>query len=86
MSTVLKARIVKIGNSHGVRIPKIWLDQLDLGAEVEMTMEAEQIIIRTAQHPRQDWEQHFRAMAAAGDDQLLDAPAATHWEAAEWQW
>ncbi len=86
MSTMLKARIVKIGNSHGVRIPKVWLDQLALGAEVEMTMDAEQITIRTAQHPRQAWEPHFRAMAAAGDDQLLDAPARTQWEADEWQW
>lgn len=86
MSSVLKARIVKIGNSHGVRIPKVWLDQLDLGPEVEMTMDAQQIVIRTARRPREGWDEHFRQMAAAGDDALLDAPVATQWEAEEWEW
>lgn len=86
MSASLKARIIRIGNSHGVRLPKVWLDQLALGPEVEMTMEAEHITIRSAQRPRHDWEQAFRAMAAAGDDHLLDPETATQWEAAEWRW
>lgn len=86
MSAVLKARIVRIGNSHGVRIPKVWLDQLELGAEVEMKIEAQQIIIRSAQHPRQGWEAHYQAMAAASDDRLLDEPDPTQWEVEEWHW
>jgi antitoxin MazE len=86
MGTVLKARVIKIGNSHGVRIPKVWLDQLALGDEVEMAMEAEQIVIRPAHRPREQWEAEFRAMAARGDDQLLPAPAATEFDQDEWTW
>ena len=86
MSTVLKARIVKIGNSHGVRIPKVWLDQLELGGEVEMAMESDQIVIRPAHRPRHDWDEHFSKMAAHGDDRLLDSITATQWDQDEWEW
>jgi antitoxin MazE len=86
MGTVLKARIIKIGNSHGVRIPKVWLEQLDLGEEVEMAVESDQIVIRPARSPRDGWEQQFSQMAVQGDDQLLDLPAPTHWDQDEWEW
>jgi antitoxin MazE len=86
MGPVLKARIIKIGNSHGVRIPKVWLDQLVLGGEVELAMEADQIIIRPAHRPREQWEEQFREMAARGDDELVEAPAATQFDQDEWAW
>lgn len=86
MSTVLKARIIKIGNSHGVRIPKVWLEQLEWGTEVEMAMESDQIIIRSAHRPRGHWEQQFREMAAHGDDRLQDNITPTQWDKDEWEW
>ena len=86
MGTSLKARIVKIGNSHGVRIPKVWLDQLDLTGEVEMAVQADQIVIRPAHRPRHDWDEQFRLMAANGDDRLLDPAAPTQWDQDEWTW
>ena len=74
MGTVLKAHLVKIGNSRGVRIPKIWLEQLNFHEEVELAVESDQIVIRPAHHPRAGWDEQFREMAERGDDQLLDAP------------
>ncbi len=35
---------------------------------------------------RQGWEKQFRAMAARGDDKLLDEEIATEWDKEEWQW
>ncbi len=34
------------------------------------------------------WDERFQAMAAAGDDRLLDAecPNLTQWDAEEWDW
>ena len=86
MSTVLKARIIKIGNSRGVRIPKTWLEQLNFQEEVELAVEPDQIVIRPAHHPRAGWDQQFRAMAERGDDQLLDDPIPTEWDEGEWEW
>lgn len=88
MSTVMKTRIVKIGNSQGIRIPKLMLDQIDLGEEVELELLENQIVIRPAQTPRHNWDKLFQAMAEQGDDQLLDAEvvSTTTWDEEEWEW
>ena len=88
MSTSVKTRLIKIGNSHGVRIPKPLLEQSGLGEDVELTVQQDQIVIRSVRHPRHGWEEQFRAMAARGDDQLLDsnAPSLTSWDDNEWEW
>ncbi len=36
MGCGVKMRIIKIGNSQGIRIPKVLLDQAKLGDEIEM--------------------------------------------------
>ena len=84
----MKTRIVKIGNSQGVRIPKLLLERSNLAEEVELEAEDDRIIIRSARQPRHDWEGAFRSMAERGDDSLLDnvLPAQTRWDEEEWQW
>lgn len=84
----MKTRIVKIGNSQGVRIPKLLLERSNLAEEVELEAEDNRIIIRSMKQPRQDWERAFRAMAERGDDALLDKDLLTHtrWDEDEWQW
>lgn len=46
----------------------------------------DRIVIRPSHHPRTGWNQQFKAMAARGDDQLLDAPTPTEWEQDDWKW
>ena len=87
MSTVIKTRLIKIGNSQGVRIPKLVLDQLNLSSDVELEVQDDHLIVRSSSHPRADWAAQFRQMAERSDDQLLDTDAPlTEWEATEWQW
>lgn len=88
MSAVMKSRIIKIGNSQGIRIPKALLDQTGLQEEVELEADAGQIIIRPVEHPRAGWEEQFRAMAQAGDDKLLDPDLTGHskFDKEEWEW
>ena len=86
METVVKARIIKIGNSQGIRIPKVWLEQLNFGDEVELIVQPEQLVIRSPHAVRQGWEQQFAAMARNGDDTLLDPYTPTRWEKEEWEW
>ncbi len=50
MSTVVKTRLIKIGNSQGIRIPKLLLEQSRIGEEVELKLERNQIVVR-AVHP-----------------------------------
>jgi antitoxin MazE len=88
VSTVTKTRIIKIGNSQGIRIPKLLLEQVDLGQEVELEVQQDQIVIRATRSPRQGWDEQFQAMAHRGDDQLLDGETLnlTAWDADEWKW
>ena len=85
---IMKARIIRIGNSRGVRIPKLLLDQSKLGEEVEIKAQESQILICPARHPRYGWEEAFRLMAERGDDQLLDKTQlrAGRWDREEWKW
>jgi antitoxin MazE len=84
----MKTRIIKIGNSQGVRIHKVLLEQSGLGTEVELEVQDAQIVIRAAQRPRQGWEEAFRAMARHQDHRLLDPNLTGHtrWDEDEWQW
>ena len=82
-------KIVKIGNSQGIRIPKILLEQSGLSDEVELEVTKNQLIIRSKKSRRQGWEDLFRAMAKNKDDQLLDKENLMNqssWDAEEWEW
>lgn len=84
----MRTNIIRIGNSQGIRIPKILLEQSHLGTEVELEVEDEKIVIRSASKPRREWEERFRLMAGSGDDGTMDeAPGEqTEWDRDEWEW
>ena len=84
----MRTRIVKIGNSQGIRIPKLLLERSNLAEEVELEAEDNRIIISSTKQPRHDWERAFREMAERGDDSLLDGDsvAQTRWDEDEWHW
>ena len=83
---VTRTQIVKIGNSRGIRIPKVLLEQVGFGSEVEIAIQNGQLVIRSADKPRKGWAEQFKAMAAQGDDQLMDEPVPTDFEKDEWEW
>ncbi len=86
MSNAMKSHLVRIGNSRGVRIPKLWLEQLGLSDEVEMAVQADQLVIRSAHRPRQGWEDQFRLMHERGDDRPVEEFPASAWDQHEWEW
>lgn len=88
MTTLIKTRIIRIGNSQGIRLPKLLLQQVGLLGEVEIEAQFGQLIVRPAVSRRQGWEKQFQRMALAQDDNLLDGEplALTTWEASDWTW
>lgn len=84
----MKTRIVAIGNSRGVRIPKPLLEQIGLSGEVEISAENGALLIRPANRPRANWAAAFQGMARGGDDALLDdaAPSLSAWDEGGWEW
>lgn len=86
MGAVIRTRIIKIGNSQGIRIPKLLLKQSGINAEVEIEVQGEVLTIRTASRSRSGWKEAFAAMATERDDVLLDEFTTTDWDRVEWQW
>lgn len=86
MPNVMKTRIVRIGNSRGVRIPNVWLKKLGLVDEVELSVQADRLVIRSSRRPRQGWEEQFRVMHEQGEDRLPDEFPPSAWDAEEWEW
>ncbi len=82
----MKTRIVRIGNSRGIRLPKVVLEEAQLADEVELRAERGRIVIYSAARPRAGWAEAARRVRARGEDQLLDPPAATRFDREEWQW
>lgn len=81
-------KIIQIGNSQGIRIPKPVLEQTGLTSEVEMTVEEGRIVIQPVQSVRQNWEEAFVKMSINGDDQLIDQTpiSQSQWDEEEWEW
>ena len=88
MSATSKTHLIKIGNSQGIRIPKLLIEQIGLSEEVEIEAQTDQLIIRSAKKARQGWEESMVEMAANSDDRIFleDIRTATEWEANEWEW
>jgi antitoxin MazE len=84
----MKTRIIRIGNSQGIRIPKSFLKQAGLAQEVELEAQDKKIVIRSARRPRQGWDEASRQIAACRLDPLLDQGSSrqSSWDEAEWEW
>jgi len=84
----MKTNIIRIGNSWGIRIPKLLLEQCRLKGTVELQVQNEDLIIRSVDRPRSGWEDAFRHMAQQGDDMILnrDSWPKTQWDETEWEW
>jgi antitoxin MazE len=82
----MKAHLVQIGNSRGVRLPKAVLEEAQLGDEIDLKAEPGRIVIRSARKVRAGWADAARQMKARGDDRLLDSATSSHFDREEWEW
>jgi len=82
----MRAKLVQIGNSRGVRLPKPLLQEAGLTDEVEIRVRKGAIVIERVGHPRAGWAEAARQLRERNDDRLLDGPVGTRFDDEEWQW
>ncbi|HEY5604445.1 MAG TPA: AbrB/MazE/SpoVT family DNA-binding domain-containing protein [Gammaproteobacteria bacterium] len=84
----MKAKLIKIGNSKGIRLPKSILDQCQLEDEVELEIEDDHLVVTPVSKTRAGWANAFADMAQKDDDTFLDQDSLpnTKWDETEWQW
>jgi len=83
----MKAHIIKIGNSRGVRLPKKLLAEAGLADEVEVRARNGVITISSpAARPRAGWAEAAKRMRSNDDDRLSDETTPTRFDEEEWKW
>ena len=82
----MKTRLVRIGNSRGIRLPKPLIAQAGLTEEVELHVRDGVIVIERASTPRAGWAQAAKQMHESDEDLLLDPPRCTRFDEKEWEW
>ena len=81
----MRTKLVKIGNSRGVRIPKALITEAGLGEDIELTVRDGAVVIRAAGRPRAGWAEAARPMVERGEYEFFPA-APTEFDRTEWKW
>ncbi len=84
----IPSKLVAIGNSRGVRIPKAMIEQVGLADEVELEVVDGAIVIRRKRRPREGWAEAAKLLAERGDElppEILDMTE-TEWMRDHWRW
>lgn len=85
----MKTKVIRIGNSKGIRIPQQILIQSGLENEVEIEVKDKRIILKPTSKARENWESAFQRMSENKDDILLDKEYLANsfsWDNEEWEW
>jgi antitoxin MazE len=85
----MKTKLIRIGNSQGVRIPKPLIEESGITDEIEMILRDDEIVLRSAETTRKNWEASFEKMAEQDDDIILDQKEIqkqSEWDEVEWTW
>ncbi len=87
MAVVVKTKLVRIGNSRGIRVPRVIVEQAGLSEELELEVRRRQLIVRPSVRPRRGWEERFREMRGRGESGLLWPDVSlSSFDESEWEW
>ncbi len=82
----MRTRLVRIGNSMGVRLPKPIIAQAGFSDDVELHVAKGKITISNPKQPRQGWAEAAAEASSRGNDDLLDEPTSNQFDEEEWTW
>jgi antitoxin MazE len=82
----MKTRLVRIGNSRGIRIPKPLIEQAGLEDEVVLRPTADGLLVQAVREPRAGWGDAAAELAGSARGGMLDAPTPTAFDEEEWTW
>jgi antitoxin MazE len=83
----MKVKLVRIGNSRGIRIPKAVLEQCGFQEAADLRVEKDRLVITREHHPRQGWEEAFIAAGPSSNDELLlEALPSNAFDREDWRW
>ena len=72
----MKLKLVKIGNSFGIRLPKTVIQECHLSGELELTIKKPNLILSPVLQHRQGWKEMI-------NESIKTKPVKTE---GEWEW
>jgi len=82
----MDARIVPIGNSRGVRLPKLLIEEAGLGDRVSLRVVDGGVLIEPRPEARAGWADAARLARERGDEIVVEPWPLTGFDAEEWRW
>jgi antitoxin MazE len=79
----MELRLVQIGNSKGIRIPKRILSQYNLKDKVTVDIKEDGLFIKSRK-VRNGWAESFKEMSKNGDDRLILGDFKNDFDDEEW--
>ena len=82
----MRTRLIRIGNSRGIRIPKALIEAAGLDVSLRLRVVDTGLLLERVEDPRAGWAEAARELRNRGEGGLLDDPVPTVFDESEWQW
>jgi antitoxin MazE len=82
----MKAKVIQIGNSRGIRLPKPLIKEVGLNQEVDIHIRNGEIIITPIENTRSGWQEAAKKMHERKEDKLIDGATNTNFDNSDWEW
>jgi antitoxin MazE len=82
----MKAKLVQIGNSRGIRLPKPLIEEARLNDEVDIHVQDGAIVITSTSSPRMGWATSAKKLHDQKQDAVFDSYSPTNFDMKEWKW
>lgn len=82
----MRTRLIRIGNSRGIRIPKALVEAAGLDVSLRLRVVDEGLLLERVGDPRAGWSEAAREMKDRNEGGLLDDPVPTVFDESEWEW
>ncbi len=82
----MDTKLVKVGNSRGVRLPKSLLEEAGLEELVTLRIVEGGLLVEPRAAVRSGWSEAARSGSERGNDRDSDLWPPTRFDEAEWEW
>ncbi len=81
-------KLIKIGSSRGVRLPKKLIEKFNFGDELEMEIKKDGLLLKKSANPRLGWYQNIQQELKNEDftEDLIPGSFKNEFDESDWQW
>jgi len=82
----MRIKVIDIGNSRGIRIPKSLIEEMGFTHEVELQRTEKGLIIKPVREARAGWEELFKTASGQEKEDKEWSDAGNKFDKEEWTW